>query len=440
MLFETKNAFFSRASLSHTEDTPGGELLNTIRQALQHKEPPSKIIGNDKRLYKNDKCEEEVVWSRTAVIWLCGGRIQRQWSFLEDHEEVRAACLTYFEESGTQRLPKRVMPQQRRPALERVLANEPPYVFGPYDRVARSSTKTSVHFESSAEPSMHGVGSGSLLRAVCIIFRSFAEIYSQDGSSHHISIPFLTSNIWPLFPVGFAIEEEPAQCPHYWTTSSQDVEPVLHSFTNPLKPLAPFGIVHKIRNTISGAPLVYQDDLPYPNEDIETFSVVKTGERIIHVENPSPNTPRILFTVDTRLFIVHCYTYAHTPSGGSSIGRKHEGPSLSVPHLFDANQQGLGISRSLSGVGTIGTSNSQVSEADRRDPSRWIVEETPPPQGWRDPQPETPETQSDVHDPLSMFNMPASNFHIDDEDEDEEIIGPECWIQRLASFPISPES
>jgi hypothetical protein len=442
MLFETQNEYFSQTDSSFMDDIPDRELLNTIRQALQHREPPDEIVGSNKRYYPNDGCEQEIVWSRSAVIWLSGNKIRRQWSFPHDHEEIRAACLTHFEENGTQRVPKHAVPQSKRTAAEKLFTDEAPSVFGPYDKVMRNSTKISVQIDSSDEPAMYGVGSGSLLKTVCIVFRSFAEIYCQDGSNHRVSIPFLTSNIWPLFPVGFAMEQEPTYSPHY-LTSSHDAESVLYSFTSPLKPISPFGIAHKIRSTLKGPSLIYQDDLPYPNEDIEVFSVIKSGERVIYVEPPSPISSRILFTVDMRLFVIHCYAYAVTPSNGPSIripGRKDEIFSLPEARLFDANRQALGISQSLSVVDSIPVANSQTSEANRRDPSRWLVEETPPPQGWRESQQEASETRSETNDPLSVFNMRVPSFHIDDEDEDEEIVGPECWIQRLTSFPISAES
>ena len=437
MPFDTADSFFVHSAPSEERSEPERPLLSSVRRALQHYEAPHRIIGRINQLGSDGITHEELAWGRNKVVWTLGGRLQQHWSFPEGHEEIRAACWAYFEEHGTQRKENLSKQESQQSPLKDILVEETTSVFGPYGRVMKNQKRRSGNIlqpEMSNE-GVFGPGSGAIVRSVCIVFRSFARIHSDNGSEYCIHVPFLTRHAWPLYPVGLLVEQEATPEASQWMAAALEVEPILHTLSSPLKSIAPVGLAHQIRNTSSRHTMVYQDDLPYANQNTNTFSSVKDGERIIYVGPYLSTSHQVIFAVDTRMQMIHCYSYGYSPSSQipdpSPLPNHGERPPSSTGALHDHSTQGT------TEMDPLPYSQTQKGDGPSRASSQWLVEETPVPAGWRDPRPHPGESDIEAVDLMSVLNAPLLDFQ---EDEDEEIIGPDYWLQRLASIPIDHEA
>ncbi|PVF92755.1 putative APC1-subunit of anaphase-promoting complex [Serendipita vermifera] len=441
MSFITKDAYFARLSsliANGTEST----LLQTIRKALQHHEDPSEIIG---QTCNYSDTTEELLWSRNRVVWLSGGRVHRHWDFSQDHEEIRAVSWAHFEEMGVGQ-EGNCLDKTPLPSLQALLDRSSLPAFGPYETAMRN------HFEVPSTPSIpdlttkpetyDGPPSDALVRALCIIFRTFAQIFCENGEQYVLSVPFLTRQAWPLYPVGIAIEQEVLPDASAWITSSEDIDPVLCSLSSPLRPLAPIGLTHLIRYSTSGRSFIYQDDQPIPNKNANDFTGIKRGEKTIFIQHhPSP-CHGILFTVDTRLQLIRCYVYGYSPTNRIP-NNKVDNPGLSKFKSTFPNDDALSVegegadtSRLLASDKGLPASKDRVA-LERSASARWIIEETPPPAGWRDPGPQVTEEDQEDADVFTPFNdEPPMEL----DEEDEEAVIPEYWLQELVAIPIDIET
>jgi hypothetical protein len=426
------------SSASKTDLLSEGELLSTIRRALQHHESPSRVLNRISQIAADGVTVEELAWGRLNVVVTLGGCVQRHWAFPQDHEEIRAVCWAYFEEKSSRRIAKQSSPQNPSPVFQEATQS----VFGPYaQKMRQKAHRPGTVDVQSSDDGPHGPGSGAMVRSVCIIFRSFAQIQLEDGSEYCIHVPFITRYVWPLFPVGFVLEQESPQDISLWGAASLDVDPILHSLSSPLRSIAPLGVAHQIRHTASGQPLIYQEDLPHPNRDIGTFSSLNNGERIIFVGPYSPSSACIIFTVDTRLMSIHCYAYTYAPVErvpediNTQSRDDNSLPSPGGP-LFSTAAQ-MGRADSPSNIDRIVPSNSQTSAINPKSASQWLMEETPVPSSWRDSRPHGDDDEFDLNAQVSVVNSVLMDLH---DEDDEEIVGPDHWLQRIASISIDQET
>jgi hypothetical protein len=443
MTFLTKDAYFARVSSTIVNNTESN-LLQTIRKALQHYEDPSQIIGRACNYSDDDTTDEELLWSRTRVMWLSGGRVHRHWDFPDDHEEIRAVSWAHFEEADIGRGSNHSL-KTPLPNLQELLEQKPPPVFGTYGTAVRNyfkpSSKASVFGLTSRPEAYEGPANGALVRALCIIFRTFAQIYCENGGQYFIHIPFLTRQAWPLYPVGIAIEQESMPDASAWITSSEGIEPILCSLSSPLKPLAPLSLAHLIRYSTSGQAIIYQDDQPFPNKNVNDFTGIKRGEKTIFVQRHPSLCHGMLFTVDTRLQLIRCYAYGYSPTNQIPKNRTQNSrlstsrPPFLNDDTLSVELDGGEASRLLSGDKGIPVPKAR-NPLERNSSTRWIIEETPPPAGWRDPGPQV-EDQEDA-DVFTPFNNELL-MDLDEEDEEEEVM-PEYWLQELVAIPIDMET
>lgn len=441
MPFDTTTALFEHSILSNEESEPENPLLNSVRRALQHYEAPDQILNRTLQIGADGIRHEELAWGRNKVVWTLGGRLQRHWSFPDDHEEIRAACWAYLEEPGTQRRDSDLNRGLHRSNMQDLLGEETDSVFGPYGRVMKTQKKKLdgyLQLETTSDD-VYGPGSGAMVRAVCIIFRSFARIYSDNGTEYCIHIPFLTRHAWPLSPVGLLFEQETIPEAPPWMSASMEIDPILHTLSSPLRSIAPAGLAHQIRNTTTGSRMVYQDDLPHANQNVNTFSSVKDGEKVIYVGSRSSPSHQVIVTVDTRMQVIHFYAYGYAPS--SQIQDPPISPirgdqySASAGEMQEPGTQET-VSYSAPDTETLPYSQTQKSNANSKTSSQWLVEETPVPAGWRDPRPDPGGSDIEAADLLSTVNAPMLDFQ---DEEEEEIIGPDYWLQKLVSIPIDHE-
>lgn len=438
MVSYTTEAYFSRvASSDVSRPEPESELLGTIRRALQHHEPPSTILDNISQTSSDGVTVEELAWGRTNVVSILGGRVQRQWTFPREHEEIRSVCWAYFEEKSSRRKPPQLASSTPSTAATGLFQDDITSVFGPYaQKMRQKASRPSTADIQDLEGGPYGPGTGAMVRAVCIIFRSFAQIQLEDGTEHCIHVPFLTRRAWPLFPVGLALEQEPLPEVPPWA-SSLDLDPTLYSLSSPLRAIAPIGVAHQIQNTTSGTSLIYQEDVTHPNQDNNTFLSLKNGERVIFVSPYSPSSPQIIFTVDTRLMSINCYSYAYAPIENSPRISQSLNLSSGIPSprgpLLD-NNQGLGSARPFPSTDDVDPSNPQAS-THTKSPAQWLMGTTPPPASWRDSR-RHEEDEFELNAQLSVINSVLMDIR---DDDDEEVVGPDHWLQKIASILVDPE-
>jgi len=442
---KTTEEYFSRVALPSVCEaesegkTLESELLRTIQRALQHHEVPSQILGSRSQTSPDGVTVEELAWGRLNIVWTLGGRVRRHWAFPEDHEEIRAVCWAYFEDKSTRRTPESF----NQPAPTQAIFQEgPPSVFGPYaQKMRQKAHRPSTIATTSSEDGPYGPGTGAMARAICIIFRTFAQIQLEDGNEYCVHVPFITRQVWPLFPVGFALEQESPQDISLWRRPPLGAEPILYSLSSPLRSIAPYGVAHQIRNTSAGPSLIYQDDLPHPNRDLNTFSSLNNGERVIFVDPYSSSSARIIFTIDTRLMSIHCYVYSYAPAERASADSilLSDGvispPSPGGP-LFGTAAQ-FRTTDPPSNVDAIIPSNLQTSAVNPKPSSQWLMENTSPLPSWRDSRPRADDDEFDLNAQMSVMNSVL--IDLQDEDE-EEIVGPDHWLQNLASIPVDQET
>lgn len=432
MPYDMAKAYFERLRSSSDAYEPDRPLLRNIRRVLQHHEPPNRVLGKVSQFSRDDRTHEELAWGRTSVVWTQGSRILQHWSFPPEHEEIRAAFWAYFEESGTLQQGSGSEADLRPSMAQNLLVEESTSVFGSYGRAFKSKKDTrSLSFAPNMKRN-NGYRSCSdeLIRAVCIIFRSFARIISENGSEWCIHIPFLTRRAWALYPVGFALEREAIPEGSPWFSPQTYIDNVFFTLTAPLKAIAPMGMAFQMRSTSLGKVLVYQDDHPHPSVNINTFSGLRNGEKVIHVE-PYSSPSQVIFTVDTRLLMINCYAYGYASSDSSSPTFLPLSHPSSNGMLFETASKGS--ASSAIEMDPLPHSLTQKEEKDANRSSQWLLDDTPVPTSWRDSRPEQVGRDVEPIDLLNTIHAPLIDLQ---EDDEEEIVGPEYWLQRLASIPV----
>ncbi|KAG8831696.1 Anaphase-promoting complex subunit 1 [Serendipita sp. 399] len=419
MSFESAKAYFGNTGFGQaTLDTFSTELLEAIREAIQHEDGSTEILG---RVHSqgNSELAEELVWGSRAVVWIVGGGIRRQWSFTKESDEIRTVCWAYFEESKIKRVENLPNTRDSSALLDGLLDQPSRSVFGPYGDALRNSSNPVVLQEqkTTGYDAAHLLPQ-TLVRAICIVFRTSVRIYCEDGSDFFTHIPFLSRRAWPLYPFGLAIEEEHVPELYPWAFSAIDYSSTLYTLINPLQSVVSFGLAHSIVQTSRGLPLIFQEEAPFPNKDMSKLTLIKPGEYTIFMDESADTSCRLVVTIDTRLQMVNIYTYSYAPSerinSSSDILRRTRETSAPSSNLMDVikpsvNQETFGLS------------------------SRWLMDQTPLPQGWREPIHSGIEMDREANDPQSIVVTPLLEFS---DDDDEAIIEPIYWLQRLVSIPI----
>lgn len=397
------------------------DLLKSVRNALQHRQPPSRILGRIKRRIPDTKTEEELSWSSSAVIWTVGGRLQRQWCFPRDEEEIRSVCWAYFDIKPPIHVTKNRMDEASQ-SLEDAFSKPSPSVFGPYGSAVRDAESRTIARATQEDNTKLDSGL-RIVRSVCIVFRTHARLYSEDGNEYYVNIPFIVRQVWPLFPTGFALEEEPRIEPIPWAIPYLNPEIGLHSLSSPTGEVSPIGIAHRICRTSPHSAIIFQEDHPRPNKDLSTFSTIKAGEHVIFVHEYKFDAPQIIITVDTRLQMVHCYAYGRSPSEeptlNGSINSGLEQPVNSTADLdaLVAAYQSEGRSPRLT--------------------TEWLMQSGAIGSRWHHVAVDGSDNGLDLDQPLSIR---MTSLHEQPLEEEEDIVGPEYWLQRLTSIPVDAET
>ncbi|KAG8803051.1 Anaphase-promoting complex subunit 1 [Serendipita sp. 398] len=423
MSFNSADAYFGRSdSNPPTTNAPSTELLETIRDAIQHESRKTGVLGR-LALERDTELLEELLWSSKEVVWLVGGCVRRQWSFMKERDEIRTACWAYFEESKIQRVEALRNTRDSSALLDGLLEQPSQSVFGPYGDALRGSYNTmSKGIGTTNSDAPCDLPAQTLVRAICVVFRTSIRIYCDDGSDFFTHIPFLSRHAWPIHPFGLAIEEEHVPELYPWAFSTSDYAPILYALAHPLQPVTPFGLAHSIIQTSRGQPLIFQEEHRFPNKDMGKLHVIKPGEHVIFVDDYASTPFQLIMTVDTRLQMVHSYTYAiSSPKNECSptdILRRSREASVVPPNLTDiikppTNHESIGL------------------------PSRWLMEHTPVPQGWREPMLPNIEVDRETNDAQSVLVTPLLEFP--DDGDEEVFIEPIYWLQRLNSIHVGNE-
>ena len=424
-------------------DDDGSQMLKTVRSLLQTSDPPNKIQGRILQTCPSGEGSEELVWTRSTIVHSVGAVVCRQWNFDDLDEEIHAVCWAKFEEKGTGRVP----PADRQP-LDSVFETDPwknsssESVFGPYGRVMRASTsKSGSPATTLASHHYHGPGTGFLVRALCVFFRSFAYLYGNDGAEYRIDLPICPRRAWPLFPVGVLLERRIPVDITNWNRPIYEHNATFYSLSAPLHSIVPVGMAHRILHSSLNLPAVYQEDKDVPNVDIFTNSEFRSFEHVLFVEESTPESHRILFTIERGLWI-HCYLYAYrAPSDPTS---QHLMKGL----LPEMDSGGIGgdtfhvpspefqpaLTGHASFVSTATTESLEIlSQLDsfKQTPS-WLKEATPPPPDWRNNYlSSTPLINAEDIPPLPDF--------LSNEDDPNDFDQPVHWFQKLDTRLVEQE-
>lgn len=434
------DSYFTQAeainpSDSHTFDDDGSQMLKTVRDLLQTSDAPNKIQGRILQTYPRGEGSEELVWTRFTIVHSVGGVVCRRWNFDGLDEEIQAVCWAQFEEKGTARVPAAEVQSHNG-----VFETDPwkdsssESVFGPYGRVMRASApKSRPIAKAIPNADYHGPGTGSLVRSLCVFFRSFAYIYGDDGAEYRIDLPICPRRAWPLFPVGVLLERRIPVDITNWNRPIYEHNATLYSLAAPLHSVVPIGIAQRILHSDHGLPAVYQEDKDVPNVDIFTSSEFRSFEYVLFVEESTPESHRILFTIEGGLWI-HCYLYAYrAPSDPSSQHlMKSLLPEMDLGGLAadDFDIPSPGFQPTLTGhtsfVSTATTVSLEIlSQLDtlKQTPS-WLKEVTPSP--------------PDLHDkylsstPLvNAEDIPPPDFLSSNGDDPNDFDQPVHWVQKL---------
>lgn len=445
--FYAGDSYFTQAeainpSDSHADDD-GSQMLKTVRGLLQTPDPPNKIQGRILQTHPSGAGSEELVWTRSTVVHSVGAVVCRRWNFDDLDEEIQTVCWASFEEKGT----ARASPAETQP-LDCVLEadlwkdSSSESVFGPYGRVMRASaSKAGSSAKNIPSHDYHGPGTGSLVRALCVFFRSFAYLYGGDGVEYRIDLPICPRRAWPLFPVGVLLERRIPVEITTWNRPIYEHNATFYSLAAPLHSIVPVGIAHRILHSSLGSPAVYQDDKDVPNVDIFTNSEFRSFEHVLFVEESTPESHCILFTIERGLWI-HCYLYAYrAPSDPSSQrlmkGLLSEMDSGGVGDTFnipDAEFQPAFISHAPSISTTRTESLDILSQPDtfKQTPS-WLKEASPPSPNWRDNYlSSTPLVNAESV-------LPPPDFLSSNEHDPNDFDQPVHWFQKLDTCLVEQE-
>jgi anaphase-promoting complex subunit 1 len=442
------DSYFAKAeainsSDSHAFDDNGSQMLKTIRALLQTSDPPNKIQGQILQTDPRGEGHEELVWTRSTIVRSVGGIIYRRWNFDDLDEEIQAVCWAWFEEKGTTRVPPAEKP------LDGVFGTDPwkdlssESMFGPYGRVMRASTSKSEYSANTiADPDYHGPGTGSLVRALCVFFRSFAYIYGDDGAEYRIDLPVCPRRAWSLFPVGVLLERRIPVNITNWNRPIYEHSATLYSLAAPLQSIVPVGIAHRILHSSHGLPAVYQEDKDVPNVDIFTNSEFRSFEHVLFIEESTPESHHIIFTIEKGLWI-HCYLYAYRAPSDPASQHLMKGlvPEMDLggvaAHAFNIPSPEFrpALTGHSSFVSTATTESLEILsqlDAFKQTPS-WLKEATPPPPDWRNKYlSSTPlVTVEDI--------PPPPDFLSSNEDDPNDFDQPVHWFQKLDTCLIQQE-
>ena len=442
------DSYFTQAeainpSDSHTFDDGSSQMLKTIRDLLRTSDPPNKIQGRILQTYPRGEGSEELVWTRFTVVHSVGGVVCRQWNFDDLDEEIQAVCWAQFEEKGTARVPA----AETQP-LNGVFETDPwkdsssESVFGPYGRVMRAfASKSGPSAKAITNADYHGPGTGSLVRALCVFFRSFAYLYGDDGAEYRIDLPICPRRAWPLFPVGVLLERRIPVDITNWNRPIYEHNATLYSLAAPLHSVVPVGIAHRILHSGHGLPAVYQEDKDVPNVDIFTNSEFRSFEHVLFVEESTPESHRILFTIEGGLWI-HCYLYAYRAPSDPSSQHLMKG-LLSDMDLGGVAAENFDIPSpafqpTLTGHASFDSTATTVSleilsqlDALKQTPS-WLKEATPSPPDWHDKYlSSTPLVNAE--------DVPPPDFLSSNEDDPNDFDQPVHWFQKLDTCLVEQE-
>lgn len=442
------DSYFTQAeelnpSDSHADDD-GSQMLKTVRGLLQTSDSPNEIQGRILQTHPSGEGSEELVWTRSTIVHSVGAVLCRRWSFDDLDEEIQAVCWARFEEKGTARAqPAETQPLDRSLETDLWKDSSCESVFGPYGRVMRASaSKVGSSAETIANHDYHGPGTGFLVRALCVFFRSFAYIYGDDGSEYRIDLPICPRRAWSLFPVGVLLERRTPVEITTWNRPIYEHNATFYSLAAPLQSIVPVGIAHRILHSSLGLPAVYQDDKDVPNVDIFTNSEFRSFEHVLFVEESTPESHRILFTIEKGLWI-HCYLYAYrAPSDPTSQhlmkGLLPEMDSGGVgSHTFGIPSPEFKpiFTDHASSISTTTTENLDILsqlDAFKQTPS-WLKEVTPPPPNWRD----------NYLQSTPLINAesvpPPPDFLSSNEDDPNDFDQPVHWFQKLDTCLVEQE-
>jgi hypothetical protein len=445
--FYAGDSYFTQAEATNPSDSPadddGSQMLKTVRGLLQTSDPPNKIQGRILQTHPSGEGSEELLWTRSTVVHSVGAVVCRRWNFDDLDEEIQTVCWARFEEKGTARAP----PAETQP-LDHVLETDlwkessSESVFGPYGRVMRAfASKTGSSAKNIPNHDYHGPGTGFLMRALCVFFRSFAYLYGDDGAEYRIDLPICPRRAWTLFPVGVLLERRIPVETTSWNRPIYEHNATFYSLAAPLHSIVPVGIAHRILHSSLGLPAIYQDDKDVPNVDIFTNSEFRSFEHVLFVEESTPESHCILFTIERGLWI-HCYLYAHrAPSDPTSqrlmkglLSEMDSGGVGDTPDIPSAEFQPAPIGHAPSISTTTTESLEILSQLDtfKQTPS-WLKEASPPPPNWRDNYlSSTPLVNAESLPPPPDFL--SSNEH-DPNDFDQ----PVHWFQKLDTCLVEQE-
>lgn len=427
----------------HAFNDDGSQMLKTIRGLLQTSDPPNKIQGRILQTYPRGEGNEELVWTRSTVVHSVGGVVCRRWSFSDLNEEIQAVCWARFEEKGTARLP----PAEVQPldsVFETDLWKDPSSesVFGPYGRVMRASaSKPGSSAKTFTYLNYHGPGTGSLVRALCVFFRSFAYIYGDDGAEYRIDLPICPRRAWPLFPVGVLLERRVPVDITNWNRPIYEDNATLYSLAAPLHSVVPVGIAHRILHSSYSLSAVYQEDKDVPNVNVFTNTEFRSFEHVLFVEEGTPESHCILFTIERGLWI-HCYLYAYRapPDPSSQRLTKVLFPDLDYGGVAADNldipspEFQPALAGHASFVSTATTESLEILpqlDMSKQTPS-WLKEATPPPPDWRD--------KYFSSTPLvNAQDVPPPDFVSSNEDDPNDFDQPVHWFQKLDTCLVEQE-
>ncbi|KAL4884985.1 hypothetical protein BJY04DRAFT_214868 [Aspergillus karnatakaensis] len=132
----------------------------------------------------NGAVEDELVWTKSCVVWSRAGVIKRVFRLDLEKEDIKHALLTDFSVSKVKRTSDKSSPTFASTALQ---TND------------SHSHFTDAHLPENAgskPPSLEQASSKDSSRAVVVVLKSQAHIFFLDGNSHVVPLPFEVDSVF----------------------------------------------------------------------------------------------------------------------------------------------------------------------------------------------------------------------------------------------------
>ncbi|CAK5271046.1 unnamed protein product [Mycena citricolor] len=195
--------------------------------------------------------EDEIIWNKTKVVWLSGGVIRKQWTFIQEGQAVQFATLGWLEQdcsTGDPFISPLASDSQDKPLRSTATddSSERP-TFGPFAQLPQNAKLPKLN----------------LLRvpAAFVFLRDIGKIFLKNGTDYTFAVPFVVRQAWPLYPHGVLIQRslEPGEIEEA-AAIGETALPTIFSLTSPFAEAVAMGLTSGILNGFGEAPTLKDEE------------------------------------------------------------------------------------------------------------------------------------------------------------------------------------